>query len=151
MKFKTNSPTETRELPRKLVQIFVQSEKNREHALIISLEGELGTGKTTFTQGLAKVLGVETWIKSPTFVLMREHVIKNNASGKQLKNLVHIDCYRLQDPQALLEIDIKKILANPQNVVLIEWGERIKELLPQNTIRIKFQHVNEHVRKITIN
>jgi tRNA threonylcarbamoyladenosine biosynthesis protein TsaE len=150
MNVQTNNDQETRELGKQSARNFLEAEKNRKQALVISLEGELGAGKTTFTQGFAQAVGATSWIKSPTFVLMREHVIKN-AQKKQLKSLIHIDCYRLKDPEALLELDIKKILADPQNVVLVEWGKRLKELLPLNTIRIKFQHINEHTRKITIN
>ncbi len=172
MKFKTNSPIETRKLAKKLVQIFIQSEKNRKYALVISLEGELGTGKTTFTQGFAKALGVENWIKSPTFILMREHIIQNkklnirtvSRSARQnldsslcseLKNnnlsrLYHIDCYRLTKPKALIDIGLKDILKDPENIVLIEWGEKLKKLLLQNVIRIKFKHLNHDQREIKI-
>ncbi|TRZ81442.1 tRNA (adenosine(37)-N6)-threonylcarbamoyltransferase complex ATPase subunit type 1 TsaE [bacterium] len=151
MKFKTNNPVETRELAKKLVQIFVQSEKNRKNALVVSLEGELGTGKTTFTQGLAKALGVESWIKSPTFILMREHIIQNKKlKNNNLSRLYHVDCYRLTKPEALIEIGLKDILKDPQNIVLIEWGEKIAKFLPQNTIRIKFKHLSHDQREIKI-
>jgi tRNA threonylcarbamoyladenosine biosynthesis protein TsaE len=182
MKFKTNNPIETRELAKKIVQILIQSEKNRKHALVVSLEGELGTGKTTFTQGLAKALGVENWIKSPTFILMREHLIQNQKSNirtascsaqqnldfslrSEFKNqndnlevknidlsrLYHIDCYRLTKTDALIDIGLKDILRDSKNIVLIEWGEKLKKLLPQNVIRIKFKHLKNDQREIVVN
>ncbi len=156
MEFKTNNPTETRKLAKKLVQVFVQSEKNRKNALVVSLEGELGTGKTTFAQGLAKALGIENWIKSPTFILMREHNISQKPESPKtydlygLTALIHMDCYRLTKPDALIEVGLKDILKDPQNIILIEWGEKITKFLPQNTIKIKFKHLNHDQREIKI-
>ncbi len=181
MEFKTNNPNETRKLAKKLVQIFVQSEKNRKNALVVSLEGDLGSGKTTFTQGFAKAIGVESWIKSPTFILMREHVIKNKKSNvrtvsrstrqnldsslrSEFKNqnddlkikssepshFYHVDCYRLKKPEVLIDIGLKDILKDSKNIVLIEWGEKLKKLLPQNAIRISFKYLDHDQRKIKI-
>ena len=163
MKFKTNSDQETRNLAKKLVRNFLELEKSRENALVISLEGELGSGKTTFAQGLAQELGISDWIKSPTFILMREHVIQGQSSNFKTQNrktkikadslsrLYHIDCYRLDSPKALTEIGLEEILKNPQNIVLIEWGNKIKELLPKDMVRISFRHLRENKREIALN
>ncbi|MFA6436926.1 MAG: tRNA (adenosine(37)-N6)-threonylcarbamoyltransferase complex ATPase subunit type 1 TsaE [Candidatus Paceibacterota bacterium] len=163
MEFKTNNFEETVNLGKKLVLDFLESEQHRKSALVIVLEGDLGAGKTTITQGFAQALGVESWIKSPTFVLMREHKIspeyevrsskyeEKNSKPNRLTTLIHIDCYRVDNPDALIEIGIKDILADPQNIVFIEWGEKIAKLLPKNIIRIKIKHLKEDQRKITIN
>ena len=151
MKLKTNNPDETKSFAQELAHNFIQSEKRRKNALIISLEGELGTGKTTFTQGFAKALGVETWIKSPTFILMRQYRLpraKNQNPDREY--LYHIDCYRLKNASSLLEIGLQDILQDPKNIVLIEWGEKLANLLPHGVIRIRFKHLNDVQREIEV-
>ena len=156
MKFQTKTEKETRDLGKRLAQNFLKSEKTRKQALVISLEGELGSGKTTFVQGLAQKLGVTNWIKSPTFILMREHVISPNTEKSEseknygLTALIHIDCYRLTKPEALLEIGLRDILKDRNNIILIEWGEKVSKFLPKKTIRIKFKHLKQNQREITI-
>lgn len=112
---------------------------------IIILTGELGAGKTTFVQGFAKGLGIKDKIISPTFVLIRQHKIKNK------KNLYHIDLYRLEAIKELQSIGLKEICSNPNNIVLIEWGEKAKDILPKNTIWIKFENLEGNKRRITVN
>ncbi len=114
--------------------------KNKNKALIIGLEGELGSGKTTFIQGLAKGLGIEELITSPTFVIMKKY---DFSKGK----LYHIDCYRI-DLKDLIELDFKEIINNPENIVVIEWAEKIKDILPNNTIWMKFEYLNKDKRKV---
>ena len=152
MKFITKNPKETRDLAKKLIHDFLEAEKNRKQALIISLEGDLGAGKTTFTQGLAKELGVHDWIKSPTNIIMREHKLssKFKVQSSNLESFYHIDCYRLQEPEHMLEMGFKDIISDPENIVLIEWGEKLTKLLPRNIIRIKFKHLKEEKREITV-
>jgi len=115
--------------------------------LLFSLEGDLGAGKTTFTQGLAKGLSITNWIKSPTFILMREHKIINMPG---LETLYHIDCYRLNKPKSLFDIGLKDILDDPKNIVLIEWADKLADYLPKNIIQIKFNHLKEDEREITV-
>lgn len=162
MEFKTNNFEETIKLGKKLALDFLESEQHRKSALVIVLEGDLGAGKTTITQGFAQTLGVESWIKSPTFVLMREHKLSSkyevrstehkekNSKLSSLTTLIHIDCYRVDNPDALIEIGLKDILADPKNIVFIEWGEKIVKFLPKNTIRIKIKHLEKDERLIEI-
>jgi len=147
MKFKTKTEQETREVGKKLGLTFLNSEQGKNHALVVSLEGDLGTGKTTLTQGLAQGLGVEKWIKSPTFVLMREHVLPKESSKHRL---YHIDCYRLKNSESLIELGLKDILKDKENIVLIEWGERLGDLLPKTALRIKFKHLKNRQREIEV-
>ena len=109
-------------------------------ALVLALEGDLGSGKTTFTQGLAKGLGVKGRITSPTFVVM-----------KRFKNFYHFDCYRLQKPEEILELGWQEIIANPQNIVAIEWPERIKKFLPKHFFQLNFTFLDQKKRRIVIN
>lgn len=116
------------------------SEKNsaclRRQALIIGLTGDLGSGKTTFIQGFLKELGVKQRITSPTFVIFKRYEIKD----KKYKNVYHIDCYRLNKPEEILKLDFKEIIDNPENIVLIEWAEKLKKVLPKKIDWINFEY-----------
>lgn len=118
--------------------------KRRIHAAVIVLEGELGAGKTTFAQGFARALNVKNAIKSPTFLIMREYKITTRSK------LFHIDCFRVKNSNDLTPLGIEQIMSNPHNIVLIEWPERIRDIIPKNNIRVHFDHISEHERKITI-
>lgn len=119
---------------------FVKKLKGGE---ILSLEGDLGTGKTVFTKGLAKGLCIKKIIKSPTFVLMKVYPVTKH---KTIKHLVHLDAYRLDDFSELENIGIDEYL-NGENVVVIEWGDKVKKNLPKKTKSIKFK-IQNNFRKI---
>ena len=116
-------------------------------AVIIGLTGNLGGGKTTFLQGFAKGLGIKEKILSPTFVILKRFVIPAKA-GIQVRNFYHIDCYRLKKSEDILELGFGKIISDPKNIVAIEWPERIKKVLPKNTIFIDFKFVDEKTREV---
>ena len=111
---------------------------------VIALSGELGAGKTTFVQGFAKGLGIKEKIISPTFVLIRQHQIP-----KTDKILYHIDLYRLEENQDFKKLGLEEIINNPNNLVLIEWAEKLT-YLPKGTIKISIQKVNPEIRKFII-
>ena len=112
---------------------------------VIALTGELGSGKTIFVQGFAKGLRIREKIISPTFVLIRQHKLPD---GK--KTLYHIDLYRLEGKINIKQLGIKEILLNPENLVLIEWAEKIKKDLPEKTIKINIEKKGTTERLITI-
>jgi len=115
---------------------------------VFALQGDLGAGKTTFTQGFLKGLGSKKRVTSPTFVLMRRHTLSN----KKTKNFFHIDAYRLKEPEHLAALELEVILSDPENVILIEWPEQAKKFLPKNTTWLKFKHgkkENERIIAIT--
>ena len=119
-----------------------------ERATIIALVGNLGAGKTTFTQGFAEGLGIKEKIQSPTFVILKEYKI----TSEKFKYFYHIDCYRLKNEKDAKTIDLEEIIKNPENLVLIEWAERVKKILPKKQLlTIKFFHINEETRKIVFN
>ncbi|MFA6105226.1 MAG: tRNA (adenosine(37)-N6)-threonylcarbamoyltransferase complex ATPase subunit type 1 TsaE [Patescibacteria group bacterium] len=116
--------------------------------MILCLHGELGSGKTTFTKGLAKGLGINIEIKSPTFTLMNIYKISN----KKIKTLIHIDTYRLKNEHELIEIGAEDYLGNPDTITIIEWPEKIKTLLiKKNVADIYFSHTANGFREITFN
>ena len=119
-------------------------EPTSNHALTIALEGNLGSGKTTFIQGLAKGLKVKENVLSPTFLILKEFSII--ASG--LKNFYHIDAYRLKNPNELLELGFKDLIKNPENLIVIEWADKIKKILPKNILNIRFINLGKNQRKI---
>ena len=141
MIYRTKSPKETQQLAGFLLEKFLKIKSN--NALVVALEGELGAGKTTFVQGLAKALRIKAKVKSPTFNLMKHYKIKD-------KTLYHLDCYRLRDHKDLSILGIKDILSDSKNFVLIEWSERVKKILPKNHIKIHIDHIDKNIRKITV-
>jgi len=151
-KARTKSAEETQNLGKRLAQGILKSRLQNPTAagaVVLALKGDLGGGKTTFLQGFADSLGVKEKILSPTFVIMKNFSAQGGpASG--WKNFYHIDCYRLKDEQDILELDFKNIIKNPENIVAIEWPERIEKILPKNTIAIEFKFIDEQTRELTI-
>ena len=124
----------------------------------VALYGDLGAGKTTFVQFLAKALGVKEKVLSPTFVIMKTFVLpKRDANTRmhandtnKFKFLVHIDTYRLKSAKDLLSLGLKDILKDPENILIIEWPEKIAKYLPKNTKKIYFKVKNAKERIVTI-
>jgi len=141
MKYITNSAKETFTLGREMG-------KKIKRRKIIGLIGDLGAGKTVFTQGLAVGLGVRLKVTSPTFVIMKIYPVKS-AIKSSIKQLVHIDAYRLKknDWQS---IGAEDYWNRPKTVTLIEWADRIKPLLPPETIFVKIQIKEGNKRIINI-
>ncbi|MBI2451116.1 MAG: tRNA (adenosine(37)-N6)-threonylcarbamoyltransferase complex ATPase subunit type 1 TsaE [Parcubacteria group bacterium] len=122
----------------------IRKEKGRRTARVIALEGNLGSGKTIFTQGLAKGLKVKGRVLSPTFILMRPHQL-----GKFQGCFYHIDSYRLKGETDLLNLDFETIFKEPKNIIVIEWPGRVKKILPQDAIWIKFKIIGKLKREIS--
>ncbi len=116
------------------------AEKNKSEtgATIITLSGTLGAGKTTFTKAFAKVLGVKSRVSSPTFILMKFFALPKDAPWKQL---IHIDAYRLEKPEEILAIGWEDYAIDSDNLMVIEWPEQIKKLLPKGVISVKLAYV----------
>lgn len=127
------------------IKIGEKTAKDTGHFNIISLEGELGSGKTTFAKGFALGLLLRKKIKSPTFVIMKKYSLPT-----KFYNFYHFDCYRINSSKEILDLDWKKIIKNQKNIILVEWGNKIKKILPKETIKIKFKFIKENIREITI-
>lgn len=116
-------------------------------SVVVGLSGELGSGKTTFTKGVADALGVEKeGVTSPTFVLQKIYPIKDNPRFTQL---VHMDAYRLESANELSAFDWLRAVNDEGSLILVEWPENVKEALPEDSKKIVFETVDEETRKIT--
>lgn len=134
----TASPHQTQKLGRGLAE-FLLKNRPKNKAVVVGLEGDLGGGKTTFLQGLAKGLGIKGRVLSPTFIIIR-----------RIENFYHIDCYRIQKPKEILSLGFRKLTNGPKNVVVVEWADRIRRVMPKNTIWVKFEFLDENKRKIVL-
>ena len=133
----THNPDETIEYARK----FAHKLKGGE---IIGLIGELGSGKTTFVKGLARGLGIKEPITSPTFVMLKEHRIPK--ANQPI--LVHVDAYRIESLGDIKSVGIEDYLNRDDVILVIEWAEKIKKILPKDTLEINFKHKSEKEREI---
>ncbi len=122
--------------------------KNKARATVVYLQGDLGSGKTTFTKNLCKHLDLNIDITSPTFTILKKY----DFDVLGFKNLIHIDAYRLNSYQDLLKIKFDDYLKNKDNLIFIEWPEIIKDNNIKVDLVVKFKHVenNENERKIII-
>jgi tRNA threonylcarbamoyladenosine biosynthesis protein TsaE len=114
----------------------------------IALVGDLGAGKTVLVRGLAQGLGVKNVVNSPTFVLMK--VYKISKPELKIKNLIHVDAYRLNSGQCLVDIGILDWLGRKDSVVLIEWAERVRDLWPKKITKIYLRTKSPKERIIKI-
>ena len=114
--------------------------------MVVGLSGDLGSGKTTFTKCVAKILEIKEHITSPTFVIQKRYSIDKD--DFPFETLIHIDAYRLESAHELEVLDFKRELADPSNLILIEWPERVIVALPKETEIIRFTFIKEHVRTI---
>ncbi len=116
---------------------------------IVLLYGDLGSGKTTLTKGIASYFGIED-VVSPTFTLMQEYQINKSAST-QVSKFVHIDTYRLEDAEDLVEIGAEDYLGDGNTICIIEWPEKIEGLLADKKVtKIIIEHDGEYGRRIKI-
>ncbi len=119
-----------------------------EPGTIVTLTGDLGAGKTTFSKGFAEGLGVTSDVSSPTFTLMDVH---QYSRGGKACNFVHIDTYRAESVEDFLEIGIGEYLGAPDTICLIEWPEKIESLLTDRpVIHIVIESDGENGRTFTV-
>ena len=113
----------------------------RDFAVVIELIGDVGTGKTTLTRGLAEGLGVKEPITSPSFTISKAYALPDGG------RLVHYDFYRLSEP-GLMREDLEEVLGDPSNVVVVEWGESVADLLPEEHIRVEISYNDDGSREV---
>ncbi len=114
---------------------------------VLALSGDLGTGKTAFTQGLARGLGITRAVTSPTFILVNQYPVPGGRGGGGAA-LQHVDCYRLANaPLEMWDVGLADLLAG-DDIVVIEWAERVPELLPPDYLEIRFTYLDESRRRL---
>ena len=122
-------------------------------ATIVGLSGDLGSGKTSFVQGVANALGITDNVTSPTFILERIYKIVSSANFQfpisNFQKLIHIDAYRLDNASELKHLGFEELVQDPGNLILIEWPERVQEALPPDIQTLKFEFIDESTRRIS--
>ncbi|MFC1802041.1 tRNA (adenosine(37)-N6)-threonylcarbamoyltransferase complex ATPase subunit type 1 TsaE [Patescibacteria group bacterium] len=120
-------------------------------ATIIALYGDLGSGKTTFTQSVAKAFGIKSIVTSPTFVIEKIYKLPKEVLKKNgFKHLIHIDAYRLNGSDELLSLGWNGLVTNPENIIFIEWPERVSDLISKEPCikKLWFEFIDENTREV---
>ena len=163
-KYISHSPSETKKIAADIIKEVWpttalggppgKAVDRREGSLVLALAGDLGAGKTTFVQGVARFLGIEQTIASPTFILMKRYEIQEEQATSLglggLCNLYHFDCYRLDFSQDILDLGWKEIISTDGNLILVEWAEKIKDILPPDTVWVRMESRSENEREIVV-
>jgi tRNA threonylcarbamoyladenosine biosynthesis protein TsaE len=132
------------------VKLFAQHlltylSQNQKTTQVISLTGNLGAGKTTLVQQLARELGIQETVTSPTFTIMKSYAVPQ---PHHFERLVHMDAYRIEDLEELRPLGLEGFLTTPGNLICIEWAERIASVLPQDTIYLTLKTIDEETREV---
>lgn len=130
------SEEETKKFAQKLA-------KKIKKGTVLAFYGDLGSGKTTFINYLAKALGIKRRLISPTFVIHRDYKNKDFTFH-------HIDLYRVRSKKEIIDLDLLDLFEEPKNIVAIEWAEKMEKSLPENTIRVYLDYVDSKKRSIKI-
>lgn len=134
---------ELADLARFLLQFQI---KPTTQASVLALYGNLGAGKTALTKLLAQELGVREHVTSPTFVIQKSYPTAHS----RIRTLVHIDAYRLGTSAELATLGFKELLGDPRNLVVVEWAERVEDLLPPETLRVYLEVNMDTSRSVSI-
>lgn len=140
MIYQINTLGDTAKLARKIAKQYL------DHGGLITLSGPLGAGKTTFTQSFARALGIRNRITSPTFILSRQYLVPQSSV-----TLHHLDLYRLVSSVDLLSINLNELLQDPNNLIIIEWPEKISGYQNLPGLHLKFELLPDSSRQITAN
>ena len=154
MEFLSKSVGETAEIARNFIS---ELKPKMDIATVVGLYGELGSGKTTFMKYLVESFGIKETIQSPTFVIMKYFDLTPSPSpcegegsrNKTFNKLIHIDAYRIEREDEMINLEWKEIISDQKNLICIEWPDRVSGIMPEHII-IKFEHVSENERKIKI-
>lgn len=121
-------------LPNVAADVLMHLTPSNTAATVLALHGDLGAGKTTFTQALARALSVSEPVTSPTFVIMKGYKLDE----QPFTEIVHIDAYRLEHSDELRRLGFLNLLTQPRTLVLIEWAEKVRDLIPPTAHNLTF-------------
>ena len=141
MKYLSKSLEETKGV----AKAFLNTISSRHVATVVALEGDLGAGKTAFAQAVGELLGVKEDMHSPTFVIEKIY----NIDWKGFRKFIHIDAYRIGKDTELMHLGWETLVIEPENLILIEWPERVKNIIPGNAKQIVFKFIDEKTREIS--
>jgi tRNA threonylcarbamoyladenosine biosynthesis protein TsaE len=127
--------------------IISKAELITDQAAVVTLTGDLGSGKTTFTQQLAKSLQVTEQVVSPTFGIMKSYEINGHL---YFDTLVHIDAYRIEDISEVGPLRFKELFQVPRTLICIEWPERIVDILPTQKVAVTISIANGEDRDVQV-
>jgi tRNA threonylcarbamoyladenosine biosynthesis protein TsaE len=136
MIIEANSESETKTIGARLGGVFKGGE-------VLQLIGDVGAGKTTFVKGLAKGLGVDDEVQSPSFTISRVYDARDGL------RLVHYDFYRLQDP-GIMAAELQEMVHDPKTITVIEWADIVEGVLPEHHLTLSFSSPSETSRQITL-
>lgn len=143
MFYKINSKEEVENIAKDFV---ANLEPKNDKATVVGLYGDLGAGKTTFTQAVARSMGIGEMVVSPTFVIEKIYEL----SGQKFSHLIHIDVYRLESSTELVSLGWDKITSDSKNLILIEWPDRVSDVMPEH-VKVHIRHTeNENAREVEV-
>ena len=135
--FITSSEEETENIGKTLAMSLSKGDS-------VLLRGNLGAGKTVFSRGFARGLGITEPVSSPTYTIVQEYELPDGG------RLYHLDLYRISGVNAALAFGVDEFLDDPQGISLIEWPDRIDGILPENAICVEIEHLSDSERRLTI-
>jgi tRNA threonylcarbamoyladenosine biosynthesis protein TsaE len=130
-----------------VITFLLEQVEATNQATVIALSGDLGAGKTTLVQLLAKTLGVSEVVTSPTFTIMKGYELP---PGQNFEQLIHMDAYRIDDLAELTPLRFAELLAMPKTLFCIEWAEKISAALPADVIKIHISHTQGEERQVSV-
>lgn len=130
----------------RVVQDFLSTLPPSSKATILLFHGELGAGKTSFVQALVKKLGWQGEVLSPTFVIQKQYPVVY----PPFELCIHIDAYRLTSGKEMIPLGWTSLIESPQNIICVEWGELIQDVLPKEVTHLYIRHVDEETRGLII-
>ena len=158
---------ETEKIAKIFLEKILEAKRNRKSALVVGLSGDLGAGKTAFTQNVAKYLGIKEKIKSPTFVIFKKYPIPEQARyeagplplrrgsaqrarGSDFRFFFHFDAYRLKNEKELLHLGWEEIIKNKEHLIFIEWPENVSKIMPVDARLVFISHGKNSSRKLEL-
>jgi tRNA threonylcarbamoyladenosine biosynthesis protein TsaE len=126
--------------------VLVWYKQSKQETLVLALQGDLGAGKTTFTQELGHYLNVKEIINSPTFTIMKQYELIHD----DFDLLVHIDAYRIEDESETAPLRLNEIFERPRTIVCVEWPEQIPSAVPKTAVLVKLEIGEGEVRNTQV-